>query len=83
MLRKLIVGLALAVGLALPLANTAEAAVADGVVATHIASDLLPVEEAQFIWGGATTAGMTVVGAVLDSIGAASPGAAASAGAAA
>ena len=44
MLRNLIVGLALAVGLALPLANTAEAAIADGVVATHIASELLPVE---------------------------------------
>ena len=83
MLRKLIVGLALAVGLALPLANTAEAAVAEGVIATHIVSELSPVEQAQFIWGGTTTAGMTMVGAVLDSIGAVTPFAAASAGAAA
>src|ERR1700691_4622737 len=52
MLRKLVVGLVLAAALALPLANTAEAAIADGVAASHIASQLLPVENAQFVWGG-------------------------------
>src|ERR1700739_775314 len=52
MLRKLVVGFALAAALALPLANTAGAAVADGVAGSHIASQLLPVENAQFVWGG-------------------------------
>ena len=52
MLRKLIVGLALAAAAALPLANTAEAAIGDGVAASHIASQLLPVEKAQFFFGG-------------------------------
>ena len=52
MIRKLVVGLALAAAFALPLANTAEAAIVDGVAASHIASQLLPVENAQFAWGG-------------------------------
>ena len=52
MLRKLIIGLALAAAVALPLANTAEAAIGDGIAASHIASRLLPVEKAQFFFGG-------------------------------
>ena len=52
MLRNLIVGLALSAAFALPLANTAEAAIGDGVAASHVASQLLPVEKAQFVWGG-------------------------------
>ena len=52
MLRKLIVGLTLAAAVAWPLAETAEAAIGDGVAASHIASQLLPVEKAQFFFGG-------------------------------
>ena len=52
MLRKLIVGLALAAAAALPLAGTAEAAIGDGIAASQIASQLLPVEKAQFLFGG-------------------------------
>src|SRR6202034_1127262 len=52
MLRKLIIGLALASAVALPLADTAEAAIGDGIAASQIASQLLPVEKAQFVFGG-------------------------------
>jgi len=53
MLRKIVLGLALAAGAALPLANVAEAAVADGVVASHNASDqLVQVDKVQFVYGG-------------------------------
>src|ERR1700677_4238911 len=52
MLRKLIIGLALASAVALPLANTAEAAIGDGIAASQIASQWLPVEKAQFVFGG-------------------------------
>jgi hypothetical protein len=52
MLRKIVLGLALAVGASLPLAGAAEAAVGDGVVASHIATRLMPVEKAQFFWDG-------------------------------
>ena len=53
MFRKMALGLALAAGAALPLASSAEAAVADGVVALHIPSDrIAPIEKAQFVWGG-------------------------------
>ena len=83
MLRKLVVGLALAAAVALPLADTAEAAIADGVAASHIASRLLPVENAQFAWGAGSTAGMAMAGAARDFIGAATPGTPAWAGAAA
>ena len=52
MLRKLVLGLALAMSTALPLANVAEAAVGDGVVASHGASQLLPIEHVQYVYGG-------------------------------
>ena len=52
MLRKIILGLALAAGASLPIVGAAEAAVGDGVVASHIATQLMPVEKAQFFWGG-------------------------------
>src|SRR5271156_6355364 len=52
MFRNLIVGLALSAAFALPLANTAEAAIGDGVAASHVDSQLLPVEKAQFVFGG-------------------------------
>ena len=52
MLRKLVLGLALAMSTALPLANVAEAAVGDGVVASHAASQLLPIEHVQYVYGG-------------------------------
>src|SRR6202453_3576497 len=52
MLRKLIIGLALASAVALPLADTAEAAIGDGIAASQIASQWLPVEKAQFVFGG-------------------------------
>src|SRR3984885_11388349 len=52
MFRNLFVGLAFAATFALPLANTAEAAIGDGVAASHVASQLLPVEKAQFVYGG-------------------------------
>ena len=54
MLRKLVLGLALAMSTALPLANVAEAAVGDGVVASHGASQLLPIEHVQYVYGGQT-----------------------------
>jgi len=52
MLRKLVLGLALAGAAALPFADVAEAAIGDGVAASHVASQLLPVEKAQFFFGG-------------------------------
>ena len=52
MLRKLVLGLALMGGAALPLAGVAEAAIGDGVAASHIATQLMPVEKAQFFFGG-------------------------------
>ena len=52
MLRKLVLGLALAMSTALPLANVAEAAIGDGVVASHAASQLLPIEHVQYVYGG-------------------------------
>ena len=52
MLRKLVLGLALAMSTALPLANVAEAAVGDGVVASRGASQLLPIEHVQYVYGG-------------------------------
>jgi hypothetical protein len=52
MLRKLVLGLALAMSTALPLANVAEAAVGDGVVASHGSSQLLPIEHVQYVYGG-------------------------------
>jgi hypothetical protein len=52
MLRKLVLGLALIGGAALPLAGVAEAAIGDGVAASHIATQLMPVEKAQFFFGG-------------------------------
>jgi hypothetical protein len=52
MLRKLVLGLALAMSTALPLANVAEAALGDGVVASHAASQLLPIEHVQYVYGG-------------------------------
>src|ERR1700683_3884526 len=51
MFRKLAIFMALGAGVSLPLANLAEAAVADGVViGSHI--QVLPVEKAQFFFGG-------------------------------
>ena len=52
MLRKLVLGLALAGGVALPLGDIAEAAIGDGVAASHIASQLIPIEKAQYVYGG-------------------------------
>jgi hypothetical protein len=52
MLRKLVLGLALASGAALPLAGVAQAAIGDGVAASHIGGQLMPVEKAQFFFGG-------------------------------
>src|SRR5277367_302881 len=52
MFRKLVLGLALAMPTVLPLANVAEAAVGDGVVASHAASQLLPIEHVQYAYGG-------------------------------
>jgi hypothetical protein len=52
MLRKLVLGLALAGAVALPLADVAEAAIGDGVAASHLASQLMSVEKAQFFFGG-------------------------------
>jgi hypothetical protein len=52
MLRKLVLGLALASAAALPLAGVAQAAIGDGVAASHIAGQLMPVEKAQFFFGG-------------------------------
>src|SRR5277367_2783496 len=52
MFRKLVLGLALAMPTVLPLANVAEAAVGDGVVASHAASQLLPIEHVQYVYGG-------------------------------
>jgi len=52
MLRKLALGLALIGGAALPLAGVAEAAIGDGIAASHIATRLIPVEKAQFFFGG-------------------------------
>ncbi len=53
MLRKLAFRLALAAGLALPLAGAAEAAMIDGVIASPNPSDqFMPVEKAQFVYGG-------------------------------
>jgi hypothetical protein len=54
MLRKLVLGLALAGGIALPLGDIAEAAIGDGVAASHIASQLVPIEKAQYVYGGQT-----------------------------
>jgi len=52
MLRKLVLGLALIGGAAAPLAGVAEAAIGDGVAASHIATQLMPVEKAQFFFDG-------------------------------
>ena len=52
MLRNLALSLALIGGAALPLAGVAEAAIGDGVAASHIATQLMPVEKAQFFFGG-------------------------------
>src|ERR1700678_2805685 len=53
MFRKLALFMALGAGVSLPLANLAEAAVADGIVGSHISSSqMLPVEKAQFFFGG-------------------------------
>src|ERR1700684_4291535 len=52
MLRKLVLCLALAMSTALPLANVAEAAVGDGVVAAHAAPQLLPIEHVPYVYGG-------------------------------
>jgi hypothetical protein len=48
MLRKLVLGLALAGGAALPLAGLAEAAVVDVVVASPVGFQMLPIEKAQW-----------------------------------
>ena len=51
MFRKLALFMALGAGVSLPLANLAEAAVADGIViGSHV--QVLPVENAQFFFGG-------------------------------
>jgi hypothetical protein len=51
MFRKLALFMALGAGVSLPLANFAKAAVADGVViGSHV--QVLPVEKAQFFFGG-------------------------------
>jgi hypothetical protein len=52
MLRKLALGLALAGGVALPLGNVAEAAIGDGVAASHLATQILTVEKVQYVYGG-------------------------------
>jgi hypothetical protein len=52
MLRKLALGLALIGGAALPFAGVAEAAIGDGVAASHIGTQLMPIEKAQFFFGG-------------------------------
>lgn len=52
MFRKLVVALALAGAAALPLAGVAEAAVGEGVVATHMSDQMLQIEKAQFFFGG-------------------------------
>ena len=53
MFLKLALGLALTAGAALPIASSAEAAVADGVISSHSPADqIAPVEKAQYVWGG-------------------------------
>src|ERR1700733_11565270 len=52
MLRKLVLGLALAGAALLPFSGAAEAGIADGVVASHPFLQLMPVEKTQFFFGG-------------------------------
>jgi hypothetical protein len=53
MFRKLALFMALGAGVSLPLANLAEAAVADGIIGSHISSSqMLPAENVQFFFGG-------------------------------
>ena len=53
MLQKLAIAMALAAGVSLPLANIAEAAIADSVVGSDMSKiEILPVEKAQFFFGG-------------------------------
>ena len=52
MLRKLVLGWALAGAALLPFSDAAEAGIADGVVASHPFLQLMPVEKTQFFFGG-------------------------------
>ena len=52
MVRKLVLGLALAGAALLPFSGAAEAGIADGVVASHPFLQLMPVEKTQFFFGG-------------------------------
>jgi hypothetical protein len=53
MFRELALSVALAAGVALPLTNSAEAAVGDGILSAGIPSiQIAPVEKAQFFFGG-------------------------------
>jgi hypothetical protein len=53
MVRRLALGLALAGGLALPLASAADAAMMDGFIASpHPSDQFIPIEQAQFVFNG-------------------------------
>lgn len=53
MYREIALSLALASSLAIPLANTAEAAIADGALGARLGSiQIAPIEDAQFVFGG-------------------------------
>ena len=53
MFRKLVLFIALAAAAALPLANSADAAISDGALGARTQlTQIAPVEDAQFIWGG-------------------------------
>ncbi len=53
MLRKFALGLALAAGLALPVASAADAAMMDGILASpNPSGQLAPIDQAQFVYGG-------------------------------
>src|SRR5579862_6593444 len=51
MFRKFALSFALLAATAMPLANSAEAAIADGVVAGHVQMQL-PIEDAAYVYGG-------------------------------
>ena len=53
MLRRFVLSLALAAGIALPIANSAQAGIGDGALAARAPmSELTPLEKADFIYGG-------------------------------
>jgi hypothetical protein len=51
MFRKFVLSFAFLAATAMPLANSAEAAISDGVVAGHVQMQL-PIEDAAFVYGG-------------------------------